>query len=103
MFGTFGSELYLPNDTLYDIGSSEIYIAKFDENGNNIWSKTLMDPSNTTEDGEIAFAAFDSVNQCIYITGSFCQSNYFSRFNHFIWLFRYFFSKNGFEWQFYLG
>ncbi len=50
---------------------SEIYIAKFDENGNNIWSKTLMDPSNTTEDGEIAFAAFDSVNQCIYITGHF--------------------------------
>jgi hypothetical protein len=27
-------------------------LAKFDSNGNNIWSKTLIDPSNTTEDGE---------------------------------------------------
>jgi hypothetical protein len=40
-------------------------------NGNNIWSKTIIDPSNTTEDGEIAFAVFDSVNQCIYLAGHF--------------------------------
>jgi hypothetical protein len=53
MIGKFGSELYLPNDTLYASGMSEIFIAKFDGNGNNIWSKTLMDPSNTTEDGEL--------------------------------------------------
>ncbi len=72
MFGIFGSELYLPNDTLYDIGSYEIYIAKFDENGNNIWSKTLMDPSNSTEYGEFIYrASFDSVNQCIYLAGHF--------------------------------
>ncbi len=71
MIGKFGSELYLPNDTLYASGMSEIFIAKFDGNGNNIWSKTLMDPSNTTEHGEYGYAAFDSVNQCIYLSGHF--------------------------------
>lgn len=71
MIGSFGGELRLPNDTLYASGMSEIFIAKFDENGNNIWSKTLIDPSNTTEHGELGFAAFDSVNQCIYIAGNF--------------------------------
>jgi hypothetical protein len=71
MIGKFGSELYLPNDTLYASGMSEIFIAKFDSNGNNIWSKTLMDPSNTTEHGEYGYAAFDSVNQCIYLSGHF--------------------------------
>jgi hypothetical protein len=71
MIGKFGSSLYLPNDTISASGMSEIFIAKFDSNGNNIWSKTIIDPSNTTEDGEIAFAAFDSVNQCIYLSGHF--------------------------------
>jgi|JI10StandDraft_1071094.scaffolds.fasta_scaffold238841_2 hypothetical protein len=71
MIGKFGSELYLPNDTLYASGMSEIFIAKLDGNGNNIWSKTLMDPSNTTEHGEYGYAAFDSVNQCIYLSGHF--------------------------------
>jgi hypothetical protein len=71
MIGKFGSKLYLPNDTLYAIGMSEIFIAKFDSNGNNLWSKTIIDPSNTTEHGEYGYAAFDSVNQCIYLSGHF--------------------------------
>ena len=71
MTGTFGSELRLPNDTLYASGMSEIFIAKFDGNGNNLWSKTIIDPSNTTEDSEFSNAVFDSVNQCIYLAGHF--------------------------------
>jgi hypothetical protein len=71
MIGKFANQLFLPNDTLGATGSSEIFIAKFDGNGNNIWSKTLIDPSNTTEDSENANAVYDPINQCIYITGHF--------------------------------
>jgi hypothetical protein len=63
--------LLFSTDTLFASGSNEIFISKFDANGNNIWNKTLYDPSNSTLDIEFGYAAFDSVNQCIYLAGHF--------------------------------
>jgi hypothetical protein len=71
MIGNFDEELRFPNDTLYASGSNEIFISKIDANGNNLWNKTLFDPSNTTMDAEYANAIFDSTNQCIYVAGHF--------------------------------
>jgi hypothetical protein len=71
MIGTFGSSLNLPNDTLFAFGMAAIFITKFDADGNCIWSKTITEPSNTTEDGVLVNAVFDSVNQCIYLAGHF--------------------------------
>lgn len=70
MIGTFEGSLYFPNSTLYAVGSNEIFISKFDTNGNIVWNKTLLGPSNPPN-LEAGYAVFDSVNQCIYVAGHF--------------------------------
>jgi hypothetical protein len=71
MIGWFGSSLFLPNDTLYADGRSDIFIAKFDANGNNLWGKRIGGNSNSTNDSENARGVFDPVNNCIYLVGHF--------------------------------
>jgi hypothetical protein len=71
IIGTFASGLYLPNDTLNANGINEIFIAKFDANGNNLWSKNIGGNSNSTLDGEYAKGAYDPINNCIYLAGHF--------------------------------
>jgi hypothetical protein len=69
MIGKFGNLLYLPNDTLSVSGNDDIFIAKFDANGNNLWSKRLGGNSNSTMDSENANGVYDPVCNCIYLTG----------------------------------
>lgn len=76
MIGKFGNNLYLPNDTLSADGRNDIFISKFDANGNNLWSKRIGGNSNSTEDSEDANGVYDSVNNCIYLSGHFV--NYIS-------------------------
>jgi hypothetical protein len=71
IIGDFGSALYLPNDTLNANGINDIFIAKIDANGNNLWCKNIGGNSNSTLDGEYAKGAYDPVNNCIYLAGHF--------------------------------
>ena len=71
LVGSYGGTLYLPGDTLYSNGNNDIFIAKFDANGNTLWAKTLggdyMQPNNH----EDAKGVYDSNCNCIYIAGTF--------------------------------
>jgi hypothetical protein len=75
--GKFSGVLYLPNDTLYALGSEDIFIAKFDINGNNIWSINIGGSSTSTNDTEYANAVYDPVNNCIFLSGHFVNNCYF--------------------------
>ena len=71
LVGSYGGTLYLPGDTLYSNGNNDIFISKFDASGNLVWAKTLggnyMQPNNH----EYARGVFDSICNCIYVTGNF--------------------------------
>jgi hypothetical protein len=77
MIGSFEGSLFLPNDTLYANGSEDIFIAKFDANGSNLWSKNIGGNSSTTMDYESANGVYDPVNHCIYLSGHFVNNFYF--------------------------
>jgi hypothetical protein len=77
MIGSFGGVLYLPNDTIYADGSEDIFIAKFDANGDHLWTKKIGGNSSSTMDGEYANGVYDPVNQCIYLSGHFVNNFYF--------------------------
>jgi hypothetical protein len=77
MIGSFEGSLFLPNDTLYANGSEDIFIAKFDANGSNLWSKNIGGNANTTMDYESANGVYDPVNHCIYLSGHFVNNFYF--------------------------
>lgn len=70
LIGNFPFGLYLPSDTLYSLGYDDIFITKFDANGNLLWAKQLGD-FNQAPDYEFANGVYDKVNNCIYITGRF--------------------------------
>jgi hypothetical protein len=78
MVGKFGGNLFLPNDTLFANGSNDIFITKFDANGNNLWSKNIGGNSSSTMDSENGNAVFDPINNCIYLSGHFTNSMYLS-------------------------
>ena len=69
--GSYGGTLYLPNDTLYSNGNNDIFIAKFDAAGNNLWAKTLGGNYLQPDYLEDASGVYDSNCNCIYIAGNF--------------------------------
>ena len=69
LVGTFGGQLCLPTDTLQSSGINDIFISKFDANGNNIWSKRIGGNYSQPDKYENAKAVFDPLNSCIYISG----------------------------------
>jgi hypothetical protein len=77
MIGEFGGNLFLQNDTLFASGTNDIFIAKFDAAGNNLWSKNIGGNSSSTMDSENANAVYDPINNCIYLSGHFVDNFYF--------------------------
>ncbi len=71
LIGAYGGTLYLPNDTLYSNGNNDIFIAKFDAAGNNIWAKTLGGNYLQPDYLENASGVYDLNCNCIYIAGTF--------------------------------
>ena len=71
LIGSYGGTLYLPGDTLYSNGNNDIFIAKFDANGNTLWAKTLGGNYMQPNYHENARGVYDSNCNCIYIAGNF--------------------------------
>lgn len=82
IIGKFGGTLYLPNDTLSSQGINDIFIAKFDANGNNLWSINFGGNSNSTMDSENGNAVYDPINNCIYVSGHFVNAMYLPGFGY---------------------
>ena len=77
LIGWYSGALYLPSDTLVCNGSNDIFVAKFDANGNELWARTLGGNFNQPSNYESAIGTYDPVNNCIYIAGSFINYIYF--------------------------
>jgi len=68
--GSFiGSHIYLGGNILDNAGGDDVYIAKFDSNGNHKWSKTFGGTSNDRG----YFLSLDNSNN-VYLTGHFSSS-----------------------------
>ena len=74
IIGSYGGTLFLPGDTLYCHGNNDIFIAKFDINGNQLWAKTLGGNYTQPDAFEDASGVFDPINNCIFIGGTFINS-----------------------------
>ena len=76
--GSFGGTLYLPGDTIYCNGENDMFIIKFDNNGNKIWINTFGGNYSQPDAFEDANGVFDPIHNCIYIAGTFINSVTFS-------------------------
>ena len=70
IIGSYGGTLYLPGDTLYSNGNDDIFIAKFDAAGNNVWARTIGGNYMQPDHHEGGNGVFDPVNNCLYISGN---------------------------------
>lgn len=72
--GFFESNLFLENDTLVATGFNDMFIVKYDNLANEIWSKKFggNNPNSEIESGGII--AIDNANSVFYFSGSFYGS-----------------------------
>ena len=70
LIGSYGGVLNLPNNTLYSNGNNDIFIAKFDAAGNNVWARTIGGSYMQPDHLENGNGVFDPVNNCLYISGN---------------------------------
>lgn len=70
LVGTFSGSLNTINDTLFCIGSNDMFIAKYDQNGNELWVKSFGG-ANPDGSPEMVNGVFDPDNQCIYLGGAY--------------------------------
>jgi len=72
--GIFMGNCYFEHDTLIAVGSDDIFLAKFDENGNELWAKRIggANPNNVYE--SVSASIIDINYGFLYITGRFYGS-----------------------------
>lgn len=75
LYGTFSGNMFLQTDTFYSNGQSDIFIIKYDNSGNEIWSKAFS-AFNGPNQAEWINMVYDSINNCIYFSGKFWGSLY---------------------------
>ncbi|MBL0341677.1 MAG: hypothetical protein IPP71_12490 [Bacteroidetes bacterium] len=75
--GAYGGSLIFSLDTLYCNGNNDIFISKFDENGSPIWIRTIGGTSMAPNYLENGFGDYDTLNHCLYISGTFFGTAYF--------------------------
>jgi len=69
--GTFINNCYFEHDTLHATGNNDMFFAKYDSAGNELWAKRIgsNNPYDTYENGGVAL--IDNNNACLYFTGTF--------------------------------
>ena len=71
LIGSYGGTLYLPNHTLQSNGNNDIFIAKFDAAGSDLWAKSLGGNYPQPDYLEDASGVYDKTCNCIYVAGTF--------------------------------
>lgn len=71
--GYFYGSMYLDNDTLIANGIDDLFLAKYNASGNEIWAKRFGG-NNAMPDIEQGGGLIDHVHNCIYFTGTFYGS-----------------------------
>ena len=72
--GFFESDtVYFGTDTIINNNYNEVFLAKFDGNGNLIWLRTMYDPVEETNNGANGCITQDNMGG-VYFTGSFLDS-----------------------------
>lgn len=69
--GSYGDDIYFETDTLPNIGSYDIFLAKYTEQGNEVWIKPF---ATTGHDGAFSMDIDDVGN--LYFAGHFSSSNF---------------------------
>ncbi|MBL0341674.1 MAG: hypothetical protein IPP71_12475 [Bacteroidetes bacterium] len=75
--GSYAGSLIFPSDTLTSTGNNDIFISKFDENGNTIWLRTIGGSSISISVSEDGLGAYDTINHWFYISGTIVGTAYF--------------------------
>ncbi len=73
MIGACGPILYMPNDTVFSNGNNDMFISKFDPNGQQLWTKQFGGTNTSFMDWEDMNGKYDSISNSIYLTGHFFE------------------------------
>jgi len=74
------SACYFQTDTLYKKGDHDFFLMKYDNNGNEVWINQYGGVNSSIYYESIGGMCLDSVNDFIYITGSFSGTSSFGSF-----------------------
>jgi len=81
--GSFdGPWCYINSDTLVDKGKNNIFFAKYDQSGHELWAQCLGgDNSPAWTDDQFGFVYYDSISDCHYLAGNFWGPAHFGTFS----------------------
>jgi len=72
--GIFHGSCYFDNDTLYSVGTNDVFLAKYDASHNELWAKRFGGNNPINHDEWTGGTIIDNVNNCIYFSGTFYGS-----------------------------
>ena len=78
LIGEFRGTLNLQTDTFNSLGFNDMFIIKYDSNGNELWAKGFGGNNSADWTYEDANGVYDPICNCIYIAGKFYGSMYLS-------------------------
>ncbi|MCC7331945.1 MAG: T9SS type A sorting domain-containing protein [Flavobacteriales bacterium] len=74
------SDCYFQTDTLHKKGDHDFFLVKYNENGNEVWINQYGGFNSSIYSECIEGMCFDSINDFIYITGSFSGTSSFGSY-----------------------
>ena len=74
VYGAFSMSCNFPSDTIWSNGVNDLFLAKYDVNGNILWHKQFGGNNFSGPDERTAAMRIDEVNNVIYLSGTFFGS-----------------------------